>query len=110
MRLPLKPTDCSLVDSDSKTIVFDVDANTAHLGQIARAVNSHAALVEALEAVLPLIEQFHGFCKDKNRPCSDPDAECPISMGEWVETREIEAVAQAKAALAAAKGEADASN
>lgn len=67
-------------------------------------------LLAALEALLPLVDRFHDFCDTQTDCCSDPDAECPISMGEWVERADRNAVEHARKALVAAKGEIDASN
>lgn len=54
---------------------------------------------EALAGLLPVVEEFHGFCQRQDRPCGDYDRECPISMGEWVTLADEDAVKAARSAL-----------
>lgn len=56
-------------------------------------------LREALRHLLRTVEEFHEFCNEPNRPCGQYGAECPISMGEWVDEDDLHAVAAARAAL-----------
>lgn len=57
------------------------------------------AAEELARGLLGLVTEFHAFCDDKKRPCGDPDAECPIGMGEWVSASDREFVARAREEL-----------
>lgn len=54
--------------------------------------------VKALRLAVKHLNDLEEFC-GPNRPCCDPDAECPISMGEWFTRQDKEELATIRAAL-----------
>jgi hypothetical protein len=57
-------------------------------------------LVEALEIAHKHLADLRGFCRSTNKPCGDPDAECPMAMGEWFTDAELADLDKIPAALA----------
>lgn len=55
-------------------------------------------VVEALGLAVKHLNDLEEFC-GPNRPCCDPGAECPISMGEWFTRQDKEELATIRAAL-----------
>jgi hypothetical protein len=62
-------------------------------------------LYEALQKLVSIVVSFHEFCDSANKPCGEYGAECPISMGEWVEQSDRDALLSALAVLRKARGE-----
>lgn len=106
MKLPLAVSHQKLEDADGKCVaasfwagrqISDFDDDETNLCDIARAVNNHAALVAALEAIWPLALCHAAVYQiDHALPDLHPEHKAIID--------------NARAALAATKGETDASN
>lgn len=70
-----------------------------------RAVNGLPEAIAALELATKHLADIRAFCTDhKKRPCGDPDAECPISMGEWFSREDLAELDRIDAALTKLKG------
>lgn len=70
-----------------------------------RAVNALPEAIAALELATKHLAEMREFCTNyKKRPCGDPDAECPISMGEWFSREDLAELDSVDAALTKLKG------
>ena len=87
----------------------ELRADEIERGMVARLLKINADLLEALEGVMPLVERlvaYHDGHDDK--PCHDPDAECPISMAEFLWPEDRKAISKAQAAISRASRDATA--